>query len=172
MNANSIKDRLRLSIPKGAQIHFLDITYNPGCEWVEALSGTDVNKQNYPEVLKIGSQFPPVKGSGSISGTIAMISYFSTSGMDRACTWAKSHGLQETTPREVFVIGKSYPKIYADLGQELTCVVATKKCKFLGYSGACYCWRTCDELRMGVGFLTDFDTEEHWYSFSIPTSML
>ncbi len=171
MNANSIKDRLRLSIPKGAQIHFLNITYNPGCEWIEALSGTDIKKQNYPEVLKIGSQFPPSEQK-NISETIALIRYFRLGTMHVACDWARPHGLQETTPREVFVIGKSYPKIYADLGQELTCVVATKKCKFLGYDGACYCWRTCDELRMGVGLLPDFSTEEHWFSFVIPSSIV
>ena len=141
------------------------------CDWTEALSGTDETKQNYPEVLKIGSQFPSSEQK-NISETIALIRYFRLGAMYVACDWARPHGLQKTTPREVFAIGKQYPKIYADLEQELTCVVATKKCKFQGYDGACYCWRTCDELRMGVGFLTDFDTEEHWYSFSIPPSIV
>jgi hypothetical protein len=171
MNDNSIQERLRLATPKGAQIHFLSVTYNPGCKWIEALDGTDKTKQNYTELLKVEDQFPPGEPK-NINETIVLIRYFRCGSLHVARTWAEPHGLQKTTPREVFAVGKQYPRLNADLGQELTCVVATKVFKFQGYSGACFCWRTCDELRMGVGFLTDFDTDEHWYSFVIPSSIV
>ncbi len=170
MNANSIQERLRLATPKGAQVHFVNITYNPGCEWIEALSGTDKTKQNYPELLKVGDQFPPGEKK-NISETIVLIRYFRLSSLHVATTWAVRHGLQMTTPREVFAIGKQFPRLNADLDQELTCVVASQTCKYRGYGGACFCWRTCDELRMGVGHISDFDTDEHWYSFGIPENM-
>lgn len=171
MSIHLIKNELRHSIPPNSQIHFVDITYDPSCEWVDVLRGTDTRKQNYREVIKIGSQFPPGEQK-NINETIALIRYFRLSAMCDARDWALSHGLQETTPREVFAIGKQYPNINTDLGQELTCVVATKTCIFLGYTGACYFWRTCDELRMGVGLLPVFSTDEHWFSFVIPSSIV
>ena len=157
-------DPTELTPPPGARLHTVRIRFKPDREWQESIDAAGPNTPSDYNVRKVGDQYPPT-GTEEIEEDLILLNFPNGDGFDAALAWAKSKQLENTVPREVFVIGEQHPKLHEELGQNLMHVAATKECTFGGNRYACYVWWFDSERKASLLWVLHFDNSCDWFAF-------
>jgi len=160
-------DLATLTSPPGARLHIVRIRFKPDREWQEAINAAGPNTPDNYNVRKVGDQYPPT-GTEEIEEDLILLNFPNGDGFDKARAWAQSKQLEDTVPREVFVIGEQHPKLHEELGQNPMYVVATKECTFGGYRCACDVWWLVSFRKAYLGWVRYFDYSGVWFAFRKP----
>lgn len=157
-------DSATLTPPTGARLHTVRIRLKPDREWQEAVNAGGPNTPSDYNVRKVGDQYPPTR-TEEVEEELVMINYPKGDGYDKAVAWAKTQGLENTVPREVFVIGEQHPNLHIELGQDPMYAVATTECSFEGHRGACYVWWDGSGRGADLDWVGGFDGAGGWFVF-------
>lgn len=157
-------DPTAITPPPGARLHTVRIRFKPDLKWQEAINAAGPNTPSDYNVRKVGDQYPPT-GTEEIEEDLVLLNFPNGDGFDAALTWAASKQLENTVPREVFVIGEQHPKLHEELEQNPMYVAATKECTFGGSRRACVAWWNDSGRKAYLGWVENFGSSYGWFAF-------
>ena len=151
--------------PHGARIHIVRARVKLDSPWDEAVNSAGPNTPSDYNVRKVGHLYQPT-GVGEDEREFVLINFPSGDGSwDKATKWAKSAGLKNTVPREVFAIGAQHQELHRILGLNPMYVVATTECTFGGERQACGVWWGVSGRGAGLDWVGGFGNSLGWFAF-------
>lgn len=154
-----------LTPPSGGRIHAVKVAVNYGEDWQEAVNAAGPNTPGTYNIRKVGNLYPGRKEK--LEKELILVN-FGSAGIDwdEALRWGQSMGLAKTEPREVFVLGKTFPTLHRELGINPMYVVATTDCEFDGDRRACGVWWGVAVRGAGLCGLPFFGSAYGWFAFA------
>ena len=123
----------------GGRIHVVEVEVDESRLWSDAVMAAGPNTPSYYNVHKVADHYPPT-GKGRHKVKMVLVSLEGGGDFAKAVAWAEQYDLKRTTPRQVFAIGKNFPKLHQELGMDPMYVVASKECTFEGDQRVCDVW--------------------------------
>lgn len=150
--------------PQEGRIHAVRVKVKLDRPWQEAVNAGGPNTPSDYNVRKVGDQYPPTR-TEEVEEELVMINYPKGDGYDKAVAWAKTQGLENTVPREVFAIGEQHPNLHIELGQDPMYAVATTECSFGGNRYACSVWWVGSDRGAFLLWVRGFVFAHVWFVF-------
>jgi len=149
----------------GTRIRTLSAKITLDQPWQEAVNAAGPDTPDDYNVRKVGDLYLPT-GTGTKKAEYVLLNYPSGDGSwEKALALAESKGLKKTVPREVFAVGRQYPKLHRELEVNPMYVVATTDCSFGGSQQACSVWWNDSKRVAGLGWVSSFGFSSDWFLF-------
>lgn len=171
---DTLKVDLAKLIPAISFSHLIvSVCFDPGCGWREMIQTCCPLTSPDSAVWDMDVLCPPT-WTEKIGEEVILINSANKFDLFSAHAWAKSMQLKDTTPREVFAIGKEYPELHKRLRLDSMRIVATRKPNFGDDCLRCYVEYDGRGLRAGCGNmnriddlpeLTNLDISRDWFAF-------
>lgn len=107
---------------------------NQGRDWTQALEAAVPDTPSDFGVRNVGNLYPATTDEEE---EVNFVLLKGNSSWDKALAWAKTKGLKQTNPRDMFAVAEQHD-LHQILGGRYLYVVATTECSFEGYSHAVY----------------------------------
>lgn len=146
------------------RIHIVRVKVKLDRPWQEAVNAAGPNTPNNYNVRKVGDLYLPT-GTDEVEEELIMVNYPKGDGYDKALAWAKTQGLENTVPREVFAIGEQHPNLHIELGVNPMYAVSTTECSFEGDRSACFVWWHDSAREASLHWVSSFDDSHDWFVF-------
>lgn len=162
---DSFKTDVSIVPPKRARIHVLRVKVTLDQSWQEAVNAAGPNTPSDYNVRKVGDLYLP-SGIGEEEQEHILLNYPNGGGnWNKALAWADEKRLKRTVPREVFAIGKQYPTLHEELGQNPMYLAATTECTFEGVRQASCVWWCGSKRLAGLDWVERFGRTLAWFAF-------
>lgn len=121
--------------PDGGRIHFVNVTYDEGRPWKEAVTATGPNTPSNYDIWKVGKHYPPGP-AGQVTKKLVLVNFGRTiDNAQPALDWAAKYRLPIASARATLAIPENHPTLHRTLGQNSMGVVSLEECQLSGGRG-------------------------------------